>query len=243
MFLRTLLLTCSATLFAVTAFAQSSPAPADAHAHAGHDHSKMESTQTQVEDQLPGTFTELAGEHAIGNSNAPVTLIIYASVTCPHCAHWFTSTWSDLKANYIDKGKVRVVFREFPTAPAQLAVAGFQIANCAPEEEYFPIIEHLMTEQENIIEAVKGGKGLETFLAIAKMAGVNSEADMNACFDSQSGYGKINRSMDLAKSGNIQSVPNFIINGAQYTESADYLPLSKHLESLLGQGFSPIPKR
>lgn len=226
MFLRTLLLSCTATLFAATtAFAQSTPMP------------------QETEAQLPGTYSELADEHTMGQVNAPVTLIIYASVTCPHCAHWFTSTWGDVKANYIDTGKVRVVFREFPTAPSQLAVAGFQLANCAPEKQYFPIIEHLMTNQETILKSVNEGKGLETYLAIAKMAGANSEAEMNACFNDEAGYAKINKSMALARSGNIQSVPNFIINGTTYDGNSDYLPLSKHLESLMSQSFSPFPKR
>src|SRR5262245_20812558 len=77
-----------------------------------------------------GAAGEAAGDMAIGDPKAPVQLIEYASVTCPHCREFHDRTWAKLKANYIDTGKVRFIFREFPTAPEELAVAGFQVARC-----------------------------------------------------------------------------------------------------------------
>lgn len=236
MFFRTLCLTLPFTLLGISsAFAQSTPIPKPG--------TPEHSTTPQLSPAtLPGTFSELESDHTLGQTTAPITLIIYASITCPHCSLWFKTTWPDVIANYVDTGKVRIVFREFPTPPAQLAIAGFQIANCAPEDKFFELIEHQMVEQDSIIQSVKDGKGLETYLAIAKMAGLNSEAEMNTCFGSIEGRKRLAKSMELAHSGNIGHVPNFIINGTVYEKSSDYLPLSRHFEALLSQGFSPLPK-
>ncbi len=227
-----------ALLAASTASAQEST-PIPKNDHAGHDHAKPE-TPTTI---LPGTFSELEGEHTLGEKTAPLSMIIYASVTCPHCAHWFQDDWPQIKTNYVVTGKLRVVFREFPTAPAQLAIAGFQIANCAPEDKYFSLIEHQMNEQDNIIEGVKAGKGLETYLAIAKLAGLENQAEMNACFDNEEGRQKMQNAMDLAASGGLISVPNFIIGGELYTGQPEYLPLKKHLDTQLVQQFTPFLKK
>ncbi len=192
---------------------------------------------------LPGTFSELEGEHVIGDKTAPVTMIIYASVMCSHCAHWFQDVWPKIKKDFVETGKVRVVFREFPTAPGALAFAGFQIANCAPDDKYFSLIEHQMSEQDNIFKAYEAGKALDSYLAIAKLAGLKDEAEMNACFANEEGRKKINNSMELAKSGGIDSVPSFMIGGEEYEGSPNYLPLNKHLDSLVKRGFSPMPKQ
>lgn len=219
--------------FVHTAVSQSSPIPKQ------NQQSTIVTPDTPLQD---GTFTELPNDHTLGKENAPITMIIYASITCPHCSHWFTGVWPDVKANYVDKGSVRVVYREFITAPAQLAYLGFQLANCAPEDDYFTLIEHQMKEQENTLQGVKDGNGKAVFLAIAKLAGLETEEQMNTCFDSATGRDKLQQAAQLAQAGEINSVPNFIINGKIYKGGADYLPLTKHFESLLGQSFTPMPR-
>lgn len=236
--------TLRATLFAlismglaISAIAQSTPI------HDHDDHSTSEKAeQTTILPAMDGTFAETAGDHVLGSATAPISMIIYASVTCPHCASWFNSVWPDVKTNYVDKNKLRVVFREFPTQPSNIAVIGFQIANCAPEDQYFGMIEHQMKEQDNIFAALKAGTGKETYLAIAKKAGLETEEAMNTCISSDAGYDRINKSMAFAVAAKINSVPNFIINGEVFKDGSDYLPLSKHLNGLLLQGYSPMLK-
>ena len=70
-----------------------------------------------------------AGDVVLGSDKAPVTVIEYASMTCPHCAHFSTTTFPELQKRYIDTGKVRFIFREFPLDA--LAAAGFMLARCA----------------------------------------------------------------------------------------------------------------
>ena len=77
----------------------------------------------------------------------PVTVVEYASVTCPHCALWQKNTWPAFKAKYVDTNKVRYVFRELPTGPVNVAVAGFMIARCAGEDKYFDVVHNIMASQ------------------------------------------------------------------------------------------------
>ena len=225
--------TALAALIHSGASAQSTPIPKP-------DVSNQAAAPKAPPEILDGTYSEVEGDHVIGATTAPVTMIIYASVTCPHCASWFSSVWPDVKKNFVEKNKLRVVFREFPTAPANIAVIGFQIANCAPEDQYFSMIEHQMQEQDSIFTSLKAGTGKETYLGIAKGAGLKDEDAMNSCIQSETGLDRINKSMTLANSAKINSVPSFIINGEIYKEGSNYLPLSKHLDKLIARGFTPM---
>ena len=88
------------------------------------------------------------GDMALGDEKAPVTIIEYASMTCPHCAAFHATTYPELKKRYIDTGKVRFIFREFPLD--QLALAAFVLARCAGPDKYFPMIETLFQTAEGM---------------------------------------------------------------------------------------------
>ena len=151
------------------------------------------------------------GEMVLGAANAPVTIIEYASMTCPHCAHFAENTFPELKKRYIDTGKVRFIFREFPLDP--LAAAGFMLARCAAKDggadKYFAMIDVLFHEQSKW--AVQ--KPIPPLLAIAKQAGF-TESSFEACLSNQSlldGIEKV-RSQAADKFG-VNSTPTFFING------------------------------
>src|ERR1700719_2714388 len=118
------------------------------------------------------------GDESLGSANAPVTIIEYASMTCPHCAHFHETTFPELKKKYIDTGKVRYIFREFPLD--QLAAAGSMLARCAGPDKYFPLIETLFAQQHDWVVQ----KPLEPLLAIAKQAGFTQES-FEACLKNQ----------------------------------------------------------
>ncbi len=218
--------------------AHSTPLPG----HQGNDITPL--ARTQDKQPVEGTYTELPNDHATGTLMAPVTMIIYASVMCPHCASWFNSIWPDFKKAYIKTGKVRVVFREFPTAPTNIAAIGFQIAHCAPQDKYMDMIELQFAEQDNIFEELKAGRGKEKYLEIAKQAGLDTEAEMSACLADQKGIAHINQSIKLAMSAGINSVPHFIINEEIYEGDPNLLPLGKYIDGLIAGGHStPLPGR
>src|SRR6478736_5031450 len=86
------------------------------------------------------------GDRVLGRTDAPVTIVEYASATCPHCAAFHKDVFPQLKSEFIDTGKVRFIFREFPFD--DLALAAFMLARCAPPDKYFPMIDVLFEQQK-----------------------------------------------------------------------------------------------
>ena len=117
------------------------------------------------------------GEMAMGPETAKVTVIEYASASCPHCANFYKTTFKDLKKDYIDTGKIRFIFREFPHN--QPALAAFMVARCAPKEKYFPLIDMFFEQQDSWLQAP-----LEGLQKIAQLAGFTKES-FDACLKNE----------------------------------------------------------
>jgi protein-disulfide isomerase len=166
------------------------------------DISVVSQAQAQALLMQPGPL----GEMALGDAKAPVTIIEYASMTCPHCAAFHASTYPELKKRYIDTGKVRFIFREFPLD--QLALAAFLLARCAGPDKYFPMIETLFQQQKEWVVQ----KPLGPLMAIAKQTGM-SETAFNECLQNQKLIDGIEDVRQRAMKLNIQSTPSFFING------------------------------
>ena len=118
------------------------------------------------------------GDVVLGSEKAPVTIIEYASMTCPHCAHFSTTTFPELEKRYIDTGKVRFIFREFPLDP--LAAAGFMLARCAGKNKFMPIVEALFAKQPDWMVQ----KPIPPLMAIAKQFGF-TEQSFDQCLANQ----------------------------------------------------------
>ena len=147
------------------------------------------------------------GDESLGSANAPVTIIEYASMTCPHCAHFHETTFPELKKKYIDTGKVRFIFREFPLD--QLAAAGAMLARCAGKDKYFPMIDTLFSQQREWVVQ----KPLEPMFNIAKQAGFTQQS-FDECLANQQMLNGIEESRTRAASKfNVNSTPTFFING------------------------------
>ena len=148
------------------------------------------------------------GDESLGAENAPITMIEYASMTCPHCARFGTEVFPQVKEKYIDTGKVRYIFREFPLD--LLAAAAFMLARCADKDKYFPLIDTLFKQQETWAGAADPSKQL---LLIGKEAGL-SESSFKACLANQKLFDGIEwvraRAIEKFK---VNSTPTFFING------------------------------
>jgi protein-disulfide isomerase len=164
------------------------------------------------------------GEQAMGAENAPVTIVEYASMTCPHCATFAVETLPKLKEKYIDKGKVRFIFREFPFDP--LAAGAFMLARCAGPDKYFPVIEALFAQQAKW--AVQNP--IPPLLAISKQLGF-TEQSFEACLKNQQVLDGIDKvRIRAAEKFNVQSTPTFFINGERLTGALPLQDFEKLIE-------------
>ena len=173
-----------------------------------------------------------ADDMVLGSENAPVTLVEYASTTCPHCAEFHESAWEQLKTNYIDAGRVRFVFREFPTPPPAIAVAGFQLARCggATSEQYFTRLDELFRQQAAMF-ATGSIEGVRAkLIEIGGAAGL-SEQQVTQCINDQSGAERIRRLVEAGQQQGVTGTPTFLINGTRYEGAPTYEGLSRALDA------------
>jgi len=201
----------------------------------------------QEANTLPARVTdfatsEAADDHVMGRENAAITLIMWASVTCPHCGQWFTQEWPTVKTDLVDTGKLRVVFRELRTAPPELSTTGFQIAECAPTEEYMTIIEHQMENQKDILDAAHIGKGSEIYTEIAKLAGMETREAIATCLRNPDILSHIIDNENRARAAGIRTVPAFLINGETYKGAKDAKSLIALITDMDEKGLSALPK-
>lgn len=163
----------------------------------------------------------------LGKDDAKVTIVEYASMTCPHCAHFHKATLPALKTKYIDTGKARLIFREFPFDPR--AEAGFMLARCS-QDNYFPMVDVLYQQQE-VWASVQNAK--DALLQIAKLAGFTQEK-FEACLTDQKLLDDIRavrtRGSDEFK---VDSTPTFFINGQQYKGAMSIEEMSAIIDPLL----------
>lgn len=150
----------------------------------------------------------------LGRANARVTLIEYASTTCPHCAEFHRTVWDQLKANYIDTGKVRFALREFPTPPEMVAVAGFQVARCggANAEQYMARVGVIFSQQHEIIASGNLEGVRQNLVRIGGEQGL-SEAQVMACITDRGGAERDMRYIESAGPLNVTSTPTLFLNG------------------------------
>ncbi len=166
----------------------------------------------------------------LGSDKAPVTIIEYASMTCPHCAHFSTTTFPELQKRYIDTGKVRFIFREFPLDA--LAAAGFMLARCGGNDKFMPIVETLFAKQPDWL--VK--EPIEPLKSIAKQFGY-TEQSFNECLANQKVLDAIQdvRDRGAGKLG-VNSTPTFFINGKKFVGDQSIDALAKEIDPYLKEG-------
>ncbi|MFK7903316.1 MAG: DsbA family protein [Nitratireductor sp.] len=172
----------------------------------------------------PGPLEEMF----YGEENAPITIIEYASMTCPHCANFHIKVLPELKEKFIDTGKVKLIFREFPFDPR--AFAAFMMARCAPKEFYFPMIDVLFQQQARWARSQDPRVPL---LQIGKLAGFTQES-FNACLKNQELLDNVNSvKLKGEKQYGVNATPFFFINGEKYSGKNTVEGLSQAIEALL----------
>lgn len=148
------------------------------------------------------------GEIVLGAADAPVTIVEYSSLTCPHCGAFHRDTLPKLKAQYIDQGLVKIYFRPFPFDP--YATAGAMLAQCVAPKAQVGFLDILFKRQ---MQWIQSEQPMDALLAIARQAGL-SEADFVVCLKDESKLDAI-RQMQAAAADElgVRSTPTFFING------------------------------
>ncbi|OLP58790.1 disulfide bond formation protein DsbA [Xaviernesmea oryzae] len=172
----------------------------------------------------PGPLPEMA----VGKADAPVTIVEYMSMTCPHCAHFHNTTFDAVKQKYVETGKVRFILREFPFDPR--AAAAFMLARCAPEGQYFPMVSMLFRQQTQWAAAENGREAL---LQMSKLAGFTQES-FEKCLTDQKLLDDVNAVMQKgAKEFGVNATPTFFINGKRYSGDMSLETISALVDPLL----------
>lgn len=182
--------------------------------------SKSQIAEMEDARDLPMELT--AEDKILGSSDAPVTIIEYASLTCPHCAAFHRETLPKLKSDWIETGKVRLVYRDFPLDGAALAAA--VVAHCAPPDRYFPMIGLLFERQD---EWAVEDQWRERLTQLAGVAGMD-KASVDACLADEARKNGVVETAEKAQATyGISSTPSFIVNGRKLSGA---LPIERFAE-------------
>ena len=209
---------------------------------------------------FPAGLAASARDRILGSDDAPVTVIEYSSLTCPHCASFHGGSLKDLKTQYIDTGKVKLVYRDFPTDGLALLVS--QLPHCLEGPPYFALLDQLFAQQSNWRSAaqdaesvamvdelgltekltaqgfkeadVHGVSGIfRATMRIAALAGISSQ-DAADCFGDKELRDSIwARAEEGRTEFNIRSTPSFVIDGETYAGSRPIDEFAEIIDPLL----------
>lgn len=149
-------------------------------------------------------------DHVLGDPKAPITLIEYASLTCPHCAHFSVVVLPELKKKWIDTGKVKLIYRDFPLD--QTALKAAQLAECAGKDKYFGVIDMTFETQPKWATASDPIAELSKSLRIAGMG----DAEVKACLANDAVANGVVADYRGGETLGVNSTPTLFINGQEF---------------------------
>jgi len=151
----------------------------------------------------------LPDDMSMGNPKARIQVLEYASLSCPHCAHFNEAIFPALKAKYIDTGKVRYTLKEMLTEPVQVAAAGFMMARCAGPSKYFTVVDQVFRSQPRWTPG-----NIKPVLQEIALANGLDEAKFGACITDQAAFEAVNqRAQRAAEQDGVNATPTLFING------------------------------
>ena len=173
---------------------------------------------------------EILSERILGNSDAKVTMIEYASMTCPHCANFHTKTFPAIKKEYIVTGKIKFIYRDFPLD--QFALAAAMMARCSAKERYFGVIDVIFRTQREWGRNPNPRKALEQ---IGKIVGV-SESTYEACVTDKVVHdGIMKMRNDAVEKYKVRTTPTFVVNEKKINGGLPLEELRKVLDAAVAK--------
>lgn len=206
------------------------------------------------------SFGATARDRVLGSADAPVEIFEYSSLTCPHCASFHEGPFKDLKAQYIDPGKVKLVYRDFPTDGLALIVA--QLPHCLEGNAYFALLDQLFAQQSTWRSAARddesialmndlglteklGAQGfaesdvhavsgiLRAVMQIGALAGITNERAAECIADAELRDSIWQRAQAGREQFKVQSTPSFIIDGETHAGSRPIEEFAELIDPLL----------
>jgi len=175
-------------------------------------------------------LAEAVAEKSLGKADAPVTVLEFSSLTCPHCAAFHKDTLPLVKKNYIDTGKVRFVFHDFPLG--NLAMAAAMIARCSGHETYIPMVDALFLSQDSW---AKSDNPFEAITGIARLSGMSVD-DVEDCLDNEGLLKALQAKYQEASQGlGVESTPTFFIEGTKVPGNLPYDDFADLLDKALAK--------
>lgn len=183
-----------------------------------------------------GKYT-VADDYILGDANAPVTLVEYASVACGACAYWHQNVYPDIKSRYIDTGKVKYVFRPFPAGNAEMAKAGHSLALCADRNKFFKNVKLQFDRQAQIFEMGGRGQLRQAYVSLAKSSGL-SEDEFISCLGNVDVADRYDAFIQLGRDQGVTGTPTVFVNGKR--SENDLESVQTAIATLLGE---PVPEK
>jgi protein-disulfide isomerase len=203
-------------MHSITSFSfMSSPAPAEKP--------KGDQPVNAAEIIQPGAL----GDAAIGKSNAPVTIVQYVSLTCANCSTFQNETLPKLKKTYIDKGKVRLILREYPEDAVSMTAS--LVLRCVPPSDFFKAVDKIIAHQKEWTgpEAKK-----DALYNLVKFTGLKRDK-FDACLANQSTNDALVQVKDRGKSYGVSVSPTFFVNGKKVAGAVSYEEMQGVIEAAL----------
>jgi protein-disulfide isomerase len=173
-------------------------------------------------------FEEAIKPAVLGQADAPVTIQEYASLGCPHCAHFHQETLPQIKKDYIDTGKVKLIFNDFPLGTPALAAS--MIARCAGPDRYLGFVDIFFRAQAQWSRA---DNPLAALKKIARFGGLSGD-DVEACLKQQNLIDHIQKTAGAASEEHgINSTPSFLVNGEMISGSQPYATFKDAIDKAL----------
>jgi protein-disulfide isomerase len=160
-----------------------------------------------------GQGAATSGDMSLGNPNAKVQVVEYASLGCPICAKWNNDNFAAFKAKYIDTGKVHYTLKEMLTGDEAVSAAGFLLARCAGKDKYFQVVDAVWRAEQDLLESGRGADERDRLLKVGESMGM-TDAQINACINDDAALTALNKRINEgADAASIHSTPTFIVNG------------------------------
>jgi len=172
-------------------------------------------------------LTPTAQDRVLGKDDAPITIIEYGSLSCPHCSHFDIDVLPKLKEKWIDTGKAKLILRDFPLD--EPALRAEMVARCAPPERYYPLVEMFFETQDKWVVAKDFRAVLER---LSLLAGI-SKKEFDSCLDNKAVEDEVAHSrLTAATQLSVQATPTFFINGKKFEGEPTFEAMDQMLSGL-----------